>query len=69
MGILSPNHVDIPQFSIDPSSYNPTPDDLELLKKLTGIDDKELLKNHVLKIQKDAYSVGHARLHSLRIFH
>lgn len=40
---------------LNPSLYNV---DEEFLSALTGITDREELKEHILKVQADAYEVG-----------
>jgi hypothetical protein len=43
---------------LDDSFYNPDPEALAFFKKETGIDDDEALKQHVLKVQREAFSVS-----------
>jgi len=44
---------------LEESLYNPSPDDIVLLKKLTGIENEDELKKHALEIQAQAYAVSH----------
>lgn len=44
--------------TLDPTMYAPTPDEVLFLKKWTGIDDDEELKQHVLTVQKEAWDVS-----------
>lgn len=43
---------------LNPSLYNPKPEEVEFLKKWTGIDDDVELKEHVLTVQREAWSVS-----------
>lgn len=45
---------------LDPSLYSPTEAEVEILKKLTGIEDEEDLKRHAIEVQTEAYSVSEA---------
>lgn len=44
---------------LNPSLYNPKLDEVEFLKKWTGIKDDAELKEHVLIVQKAAWDVSH----------
>ena len=52
-----PNSSRLPAFELDPSLYNPTPEEVKFLKSQTKIEDDEELKQHVLAVQKEAWSV------------
>lgn len=42
---------------LDPSLYAPSPEDLAFLKSQTGLEDEEVLKQHVLEVQAEAWKV------------
>ena len=42
---------------LDPTLYNPSPEDIAFFKQQTGITSDEELKEHVLTIQKEAWNV------------
>lgn len=44
--------------ALDETHYAPYPDEIQFLKTQTGIHDDDELKNHVLSIQEEAYSVS-----------
>ncbi|KAI6114468.1 hypothetical protein F5141DRAFT_1187972 [Pisolithus sp. B1] len=48
--------VDVPP--LDPSTYSLTPDETEFFKAVTGIDDDEKLRAHILIAQEKAYKVA-----------
>lgn len=43
---------------LDESRYNLRPQDAALFKELTGIEDDDALKDHILKVQAKAYKVA-----------
>lgn len=43
---------------LDPSYYHLQPDELTFFQHLTGINDEDVLKEHILRIQAKAYEVG-----------
>lgn len=47
-----------PHITLDPSLYQPDPEEVEFFKSQTGISDEEELKNHVLAVQKEAWAVS-----------
>lgn len=49
--------ISIPPPPLDPAWYNPSENDLVLLKKLTDITDDEELKSHVFAVQFEAYKI------------
>ncbi|KIJ46342.1 hypothetical protein M422DRAFT_165297 [Sphaerobolus stellatus SS14] len=55
--VPSPIHENYPKKATAVSLYSPTPDDLAMLKRLTGINDETKLKEHVLRVQTEAYEV------------
>ncbi|KIJ29318.1 hypothetical protein M422DRAFT_188612, partial [Sphaerobolus stellatus SS14] len=54
---VTPNHPDFPKAALNSEGYKPTQEDLIYLKNLTGIQDEDLLKEHVLKVQAEAFSI------------
>ena len=49
------------QVELDDSLYSLDPLEQEFLSSQTGIGDQEELKRHVLRLQKEAYSVSDPR--------
>ncbi|OAX31262.1 hypothetical protein K503DRAFT_665176, partial [Rhizopogon vinicolor AM-OR11-026] len=43
---------------LDESQYNPRPQDVIFMKKLTGIEGDTALKRHILNVQAKAYKVA-----------
>jgi hypothetical protein len=43
---------------LEPSLYNPQDDELLFFRKLTGIEDENELKSHILTVQAKAYEVS-----------
>ena len=43
--------------------YKPDPEQLAFFKSVTGIDDDEQLKAHIIEVQHEAYKVGSRRGH------
>jgi hypothetical protein len=41
--------------AMDPGMYRLSQDETTFFKSMTGIDDDEELKNHILAVQSDAY--------------
>ncbi|KIJ29311.1 hypothetical protein M422DRAFT_269260 [Sphaerobolus stellatus SS14] len=54
---VPPNHRSFPKSALNSEGYKPTQEDFVYLKKLTGIQDEDLLKEHVLKVQVEAFSI------------
>ncbi|KIJ29317.1 hypothetical protein M422DRAFT_36974 [Sphaerobolus stellatus SS14] len=54
---VPPNYRNFPKLALNPEAYKPTQEDLVYLKKLTGIQDEDLLEEHVLKVQAEAFSI------------
>ena len=46
------------RFQLDPTLYNPSADEVAFLKKWTGLDDDEQVKQHVIAVQKEAWDVS-----------
>jgi hypothetical protein len=44
---------------IDDKLYNPDDEEKHFLKSLTGIEDAEELRKHVLSVQREAFEVSH----------
>ena len=44
--------------TLDDEFYDPDPEALAFYKKETGIDDDSELKQHILRVQKEAFSVS-----------
>jgi hypothetical protein len=42
---------------LNPDFYNPQPQDVAFFKQQTGINDDELLKQHIMQVQAKAYKV------------
>lgn len=51
------------KLALDPSLYRPDPGQVAFLKQTTGIHDDELLKEHVLQLQKEAFAIHGVSLH------
>ncbi|EJD05463.1 uncharacterized protein FOMMEDRAFT_77875 [Fomitiporia mediterranea MF3/22] len=47
----------LPNIKLDPSLYNPSEEELVFLKNQTKIEDEEELKQHVIAVQTEAWSV------------
>lgn len=43
---------------LEPSLYNPQDDELLFFRKLTGIENEDELKSHILAVQAKAYEVS-----------
>jgi len=43
---------------LNPSYYHLQPDELAFFQHITGIEDQDVLKQHILTIQAKAYQVG-----------
>lgn len=50
---------------LNPDFYRPTVEEVAFFKAQTGIQGEEELKQHILKIQQEAWDVGSASLPSL----
>jgi hypothetical protein len=55
--LKGPRTVAAQPFSLDPTLLTLTDEEAAFFKKLTGIEDDEDLRAHILQIQADAYSV------------
>jgi hypothetical protein len=54
------NHVNRDPASVpklNPDFYKPRPQDIAFFRQQTGIHDDELLKQHILQVQAEAYKV------------
>ena len=51
----SDKHIEI---VLNPSLYAPTPEEVAFMKKWTGIEDEEELKEHAISVQKEAWDVS-----------
>lgn len=54
--------LDIAKLPIDPSAYAMSGDELEFLKIQTGIQDEDELRDHIMKVQAEAYAVRGQKL-------
>jgi hypothetical protein len=45
------------KYELDPNLYNLQPEEAAFFKQLTGINDDELLKQHIIQVQAKAYEV------------
>lgn len=52
---------------LDPSLYSLQNDELAFFRQLTGIEDEDELRSHILAIQAKAYDVSMRRFYSLPI--
>ncbi|KZV88673.1 hypothetical protein EXIGLDRAFT_772461 [Exidia glandulosa HHB12029] len=50
-----PAHYNLP---IDPSAYSLQPDEAAFFKEQTGLHDDEVLKEHILAVQAEAYQAS-----------
>lgn len=57
---VPPTAITSPLLELDPSLFKPTPDEVDFFKTMTGIQDFEELKDHILRVQKEAYEVRHS---------
>lgn len=55
--VVEPKHEEWSR-SLDDKFYDPDPEALAFYKKETGIDDDEELKQHILRVQKEAFGVS-----------
>lgn len=53
---ITPDTLKLP---IDPSAYDLTGDELAFFKTQTGIQNEDELRDHILKVQAEAYAVCH----------
>lgn len=44
--------------SLNPNLYSPTEDEVTFFKSQTGIESDEELREHILKVQKEAWDVS-----------
>ena len=51
---------------LDPSYYYLQPDELAFFQRITGINDEDVLRQHILSVQAKAYEVGLASYVQLR---
>ncbi|EJD05460.1 uncharacterized protein FOMMEDRAFT_165874, partial [Fomitiporia mediterranea MF3/22] len=55
------NNKDIPGIELDPDLYDPSREEIDFLKSQTKIEDEDELKQHVLDVQKEAWSIVNYR--------
>lgn len=60
--VVEPKHEEWSR-SLDDKFYDPDPEALAFYKKETGIEDDEELKQHILRVQKEAFGVSCSFLH------
>ena len=53
-----PDTPNLPVIDLDPSLYDPSREEVDFLKSQTGIKNDEELKQHVLSVQREAWSVS-----------